>query len=109
MIETKSNRFVLEVRRGVILYLNETADVDDGWWWGSDTDALQNGPFASSADALADARQGGEFKVMHMNHKKFVELDDLPADGHVIVVDTAGALLVRTGERPATAGWSPPN
>jgi hypothetical protein len=113
MTGTEANRFVLEVRAGVILYLNETIDADDGWWWGLDEDPLLEGPFASSADALADARRGGEFKVLHMDDKlsltdeNGLKLEHFSRDGHVVVIDTKGRLLVRTGERPATDVWSP--
>ena len=43
---TDSNVYVLEVRDGVILYLNAQTRARDGWHWGSD-DQFVSGPFAS--------------------------------------------------------------
>jgi hypothetical protein len=100
------NRFILEVRGGIVLYLNRTAGVADGWWWGADTDALQHGPFASSQEALADARRDDAcFRIVHWD-KAVIKRDEpeLRPTGHIVVVDTAGTLWVRTGEE-APEGW----
>jgi hypothetical protein len=97
------NRFVVEVRGGVILFLNRTTEVNDGWWWGSDADPLQHGPFKTSDAALADAsRDIGRFKLVRWNMAALKRDDpELRPTGHVVVVDTAGRLLVKTGEPSA--------
>jgi hypothetical protein len=103
------NRFVIEVRNGMVLFLNQTTDADDGWWWGSDEDPLLEGPFASSTDAVVDARRGSKFKVTYVDKEFIATTQELPANGHVVVFDTKGMLLVKTGERPPTDEWSPKN
>src|SRR5262245_20258846 len=103
------NRFIVEVRGGVVLFFNRMTEVSDGWWWGSDADALQHGPFASSQEAVADAgRNTGKFKLVCWN-KAALKRDDreLRPTGHIVLVDTDGRLLVKTGERPAREGWTP--
>jgi hypothetical protein len=81
----------------------------DGWWWGSDDNPLQVGPFASSEEALADARRGAErFKLVRWNEAELRRPDrPLPPRGHIIVIDTSGKLWARTGERFARADWKP--
>jgi hypothetical protein len=105
----RSNRFVVEVRAGVALFFNRLADVEDGWWWGSDADPLQVGPFESCELALADARRGAEnFKVFRWDAAGLGEPDrPFRPHGHVVVIDTDGRLWVKPGERPARDNWKP--
>jgi hypothetical protein len=101
------NRFVGEVRGGVALFFNLAIDAGDGWWWGSDADLFQVGPFESLEQALADAsRDMGEFKVVRWDAAELQQPDrPLPPRGHIVVVDTGSKLWVKTGELPP-AGWS---
>jgi hypothetical protein len=46
-----TNRTIVEVRGGAVLFFNCRTKVDDGWWWGNDGAPLQHGPFASSDEA----------------------------------------------------------
>jgi len=103
------NRFVVEVRGGVMLFFNRTTEASDGWWWGSDADPLQHGPFPSSQEAVADAgRNMGKFKLVRWD-RTALKRDDRPLRprGHIVLVDTNGQLLVKTGERPAREDWTP--
>jgi hypothetical protein len=105
LVRRNMNRVEAEVRNGVALVLNEATGQEDGWWWGSDSDALIWGPFESLELALADARRGAEdFKLVTWTlANDWAGDDDLPATRHVIVVDTDGKLIVKTGERPVAA------
>jgi hypothetical protein len=140
---SRANRYIAEVRGGLALFFNCTIDVEDGWWWGSDEDPWQWGPFASCEEALADARRGAErFKLVrwHAAERKLVETDleeadveallqghvspatrtaaakalrklrrpdrPLPPRGHLIVIDTGGKVVVKTGERRARGSRS---
>jgi len=106
---TGPNRFIAEVRGGVELFFNRGTDVADGWWWGSDEDPWQRGPFASSEEALADARRGAEqFKLVRWDDAELKRPGKrpLPPCGHIVIGDTGGKLWVKTGERPARAGSS---
>jgi hypothetical protein len=104
------NRFVVQVRSGVVLFFNRAAAVDDGWWWGTDADPLQHGPFASSQAALADARRDDDrFKVVRSDDASIKRDEpELRPTGHIVIIDTAGRLLVKTGEDPPP-GWWPRN
>ena len=104
------NRFILEVRAGVVLFFNCTTEVADGWWWGSDADPLQHGPFASSQEALADAcRDDDRFEVMHWDAAEMQRDEhELRPTGHIVVIDTVGRLWIKTGEDPPE-GWRPRN
>jgi len=103
------NRFIVEVCGGLVLFFNRATKVDDGWWWGSDADPLQQGPFASSREAVADAgRSMGKFKLVRWDVAALKRNDrELRPTGHIIVIDTDGRLFVKTGERPAHEGWTP--
>jgi hypothetical protein len=100
---------VAEVRNGVELFFNRTTHAADGWWWGSDEDPLQVGPFARAAEALEDARRGAErFKIVTWDETELRDgPDHFPATGHIIVIDTGGRLWTKTGERPARGDWKP--
>jgi hypothetical protein len=103
------SRSILEVRRGVILFSNRTTELEDGWWWGSDAGAGPSchGPFATSDEAVADAsRDMGKFKLIRLDAIRSNEPYP-PSTGHIIVIDTGGRLLVKTGERPAREGFAP--
>ena len=100
------NRFVVEVLDGV--FFNRVAGMADGWWWGSEEEPLQHGPFASSQEALADAQCDAEsFKLVIWNHANGWGEDELSPTGHLIVIDTNGRLLVKAGEHPVRANWKP--
>jgi len=102
------NRFIVEVCGGVVLFFNRMTEVDDGWWWGSDADPLQHGPFANSDEAVADARHDGEeLELVTWSHRNNWGEDELRPAGHIVLINTDGRLLVRTGERPAREGWTP--
>jgi hypothetical protein len=105
----KPNRIIVEVRGGIVLFFNRMTEVGDGWWWGPDTNPLQQGPFASSEEALADARRGAEdLKLVRWDDAAIKNDEpDPPPTGHIVLIDTGGRLLVKTGERPAREGWSP--
>jgi len=110
MQNKKLNRFVVEVQNGTVLFLNRATPAADGWWWGSDADPLQRGPFASSEEAVVDARRDldGGFKLVRWDSAELQGEDrPLPPRGHIVVVDTGGRLWVRTGERPVRDGWAP--
>jgi len=98
------NLYVLEVRNGTILYLNERTPAADGWHWGTD-DAFVRGPFASSELALADARRhcDQELKLLILNEANILDdaTEDPPPSGHIIVVDTGSCLWVKKGETPS--------
>jgi hypothetical protein len=100
---------VLEVRHGIILYLNERSSVEDGWHWGTD-DEFVSGPFESYELALADARRhcSQELKLLVLNKQNILDdaTEDPPPSGHIIVVDTAGHLWTRREEAPASDGWT---
>ena len=103
------NRFVVEVHGGVVLFFNRMTEAGDGWWWGSDADSVQHGPFASSQEAVTDAsRDMGRFKLVRWD-RAALKRDDRPLRprGHIVLIDTDGRLLVKTGERPAREDWSP--
>jgi hypothetical protein len=99
------NRFVVEVRGGIALFFNRVVEVDDGWWWGSDTDSLQHGPFASAQEAITDAgRDMGKFKLVRWDAAVLkLKRDDrkLRPTGHIVLIDTNGDLWIRSGEPPA--------
>lgn len=103
------NRFIIEVCGGVVLFFNRMTEVDDGWWWGSDADPLQHGPFASSEAAVADASHDmGKFKLVRWDDAELKGPGrPLRPAGHIVLIDTAGRLFVKTGERPAREGWTP--
>jgi hypothetical protein len=104
----KPNRFVVEVQGGIVLFFNRATEVADGWWWGSDADPLQQGPFASSEEAVADARPDGDkLELVTWSHRNNWGENELRPTGHVVLIDTRGRLLVRTGERPAREDWKP--
>jgi hypothetical protein len=94
-----SNFYVLEVRDGVILYLNERTQVRDGWYWGPD-DKFVDGPFANQDLAIADARQHSDkpLNLIVWNADNFDDADEPSASGNLIVVDTRSRIWVRTGE-----------
>jgi len=52
------NLFVLEVRHGIILFLNERTQVEDGWHWGLEEQFVA-GPFKSYKAAVKHARRNG--------------------------------------------------
>jgi hypothetical protein len=108
---TEENLFILEVRGGVILYLNERTPFADGWYWGTD-DYFRRGPFASASEALADARRGNNLKILYLNSEFLLAdeegrefRDDLPDAGHIIVVNTKGAFWRRPGENEPRGGF----
>ena len=103
----KPNRFVVQVRNGVVLFFNRTTEVEDGWWWGSDADPLQQGPFASSHEAVANARRDDKrFKLVCWDRAALARDDrELRPTGHVVLIDTSGRLWAKTGEHPAREGW----
>src|SRR5262249_25670079 len=103
------NRFVVQISGGMVLFFNRRTELADGWWWGSDADPLQHGPFASRKLALADALPGCDgFKVVTWNSASLSQDDgELAPTGHIVVIDTAGRLFVRSGEIPTRSGWSP--
>jgi hypothetical protein len=104
------NRFVVEVRGGVVLFFNRTTELDDGWWWGFNARPLQHGPFASSDEAVADAsREMGRFKLVRWDDATIWRKnhEELRPTGHIVVIDTNGALFVKTGERPACEATKP--
>src|SRR5262245_36559601 len=108
MQNKKLNRFVLEVQNGTVLFFNRATTAADGWWWGSDADPVQHGPFASSQEAVADARRDGdELELVTWSHHNNWGEDELRPTGHVVLIDTRGRLLVRTRERPARDDWKP--
>jgi hypothetical protein len=104
------NRFIVEVRGGITLFLNRKAEVGDGWWWGSDADPLQHGPFKTSDAALADAsRDMRKFKVVRWDMAALTHDDlELRPTGHIVFIDTGGRLVVKNGEPSAAefqANW----
>jgi hypothetical protein len=104
---TDQNLWVLEVRRGVILYHNQPSRARDGWHWGPDGHPFAGGPFASYDLAVADARRA----VGHIMDFRLLVLDgvaEIPAGGHIIVINTRGRLWIKTGEKPARGGWTLP-
>jgi hypothetical protein len=103
------NRFIVEVRDGIVPFFNRTTDVAHGWWWGSDAGPLQRRPFASADEALVDARRGAErFKLVCWDAAELRRPDrPLPPRGRIVVIDTGGKLLVKSDERPARGGWTP--
>jgi hypothetical protein len=60
-------KFILEVKDGIILFLNEHAPYPDGWYWRTDAGPF-NGPFESIDDAGEAAAiasdPGGEIRVI---------------------------------------------
>jgi len=62
------------------------------------------------AGALADAcRDDDRFKVMRWDAAEMQRDEhELHPTGHIVVIDTAGRLWVRTGEDPPE-GWRPRN
>jgi hypothetical protein len=103
----RPNRFIVEVRGGIVLFFNRVTELADGWWWGSDADPLQQGPFASSQAAVADACRGDErFKLVRWDRAALARDDRaLRPTGHVVLIDTGGTLWAKTGERPARESW----
>jgi hypothetical protein len=108
MMKRRPNRFIVEVRGGVFLFLNRMTGGADGWWWGSDAEPVQVGPFVSSEEALADAsRDMGQFEVRRWDWAELRAPDrPLPSHGCIIVIDTGGNLWCKHGESPP-AGWEP--
>jgi len=105
------NRFVVEVRGGVLLFFNCTTELDDGWWWGFNASPPQHGPFANSDEAVADAScEMGRFKLVRWDDATIRRKnhEELRPTGHIVVIDTDGALFVKTGERPACEGDKTP-
>jgi hypothetical protein len=88
-----SNLYVLEVRRGIILYLNQRTDVHDGWWWGTD-EQFVGGPFESSELAAEDARRHADkpLNLILLNVNNFATAEEPSPSGNLIVVDTNGCL-----------------
>jgi len=79
---TDSNLYVLEVRDGVILYLNAQTRARDGWHWGSD-DQFVSGPFASYELAMEDARRHSDkpLNLIILNADNFHAADDPSPSG----------------------------
>jgi hypothetical protein len=101
----KLSRTVFEVRHGIALVINRAVRSDDGWWWGNAEE--QNGPFASSDEAVADAsRDMGKFKLLRWDIAAIRSNKLFPLSGHIVVFDTGGRLLVTKGDRPAREGWA---
>jgi hypothetical protein len=94
-----SNLYVLEVRRGIILYLNQRTDVRDGWWWGTDEQFVA-GPFESFELATAAARRHADrpLELIVLTADNFDAADGLTPSGNLIVVDTDGAIWALAGE-----------
>jgi hypothetical protein len=107
LVRTNINRFVVEVRGGVVLYLNQATDKADGWWWGNDSKPLIWGSFESLELALADASRGAEdFKVVSWTVENGeIKCDDVSVIRHIVVIDTRSRLITLVGERPARDGW----
>jgi hypothetical protein len=101
-----ANLYVLEIRAGVILYLNERTPTKDGWWWGTD-DEFVRGPFANYELAVADARlhHDTELDLLVWDKNNFGEQGEPSPAGNLIVINTEGRLWVRSSE-PPVAGWS---
>jgi hypothetical protein len=50
----------------------------------------------------------GKFKLVRLDNAVIRSNKPYPpSTGHIVVIDTGGRLLVKTGERPAREGWSP--
>jgi hypothetical protein len=98
------NLYVLEVRTGIILYLNQRTAVEDGWWWGTDDEFVQ-GPFMNYESAVADARRrnAGDLNLIVWNKDTFGLSGEPSPNGNLIVIDTGGHLWVRDQERPVNA------
>ena len=98
------NLYVLEVRTGIILSLNERTAVKGGWWWGTDDEFLQ-GPFTSYKSAVADARQrnAGDLNLIVWDKDTFGLAKEPSPSGNLIVIDTGGRLWVRDQKRPVNA------
>ena len=96
-----SNLYVMEIRAGVILYLNEKTRAKDGWWWG-DGEKFVRGPFASYELAIADARQHHDkaLRLIVWNKNNYGASGEPSPRGNLIVIDTEGALWVRSSEPP---------
>jgi hypothetical protein len=93
------NLYVLEVRNGLILYLNERTSAKDGWHWGTDN-AFVEGPFPSYELAVAAAQRhcDQERKLMIMTSENIFDPDDYPTSGCLIVVNTDGYVWARETE-----------
>jgi hypothetical protein len=106
-----TDKWVLEIRNGVVLFLNERvhASEEDGWWWGTDERAITWGPFESSEAAVEDACMASDEPIKIVTRDdtemKIPEAEAPPAhtDGFVTinVVDTKGHIWLKTGEKPA--------
>jgi len=109
LVRTNINRFVVEVRGGVVLSLNQATDKADGWWWGNDSTPLIWGSFESLELALADASRGAEdFNVVSWTVENGkIKGDDVSVIRHIVVIDTRSRLITLAGERPARDGWHP--
>jgi hypothetical protein len=101
-----ADKFVLEVRGGVVLYLNEPASPgeSDGWWWGFDEVPTLHGPFASAELAVKDASAQSTKPLKVITHDNIETMEGFHTDGYVTinVVDTAGEVWVCVYEKPAT-------
>jgi hypothetical protein len=98
------NLYVLEVRDGIILYLNARTPVSDGWWWGTD-DTFQEGPFPTYEAAVRHVRRHGAegFNLIIWTRENFLDASEPSPSGQLIVIDTDGQLWTRDGERPVNA------
>jgi hypothetical protein len=78
-------KFILEVKDGVILFLNEHEPYPDGWYWRTDAGPLI-GPFESIEDAgkaAAIASDSGVAIRVIDTGGQIVEAPDDPPAGHV--------------------------
>jgi hypothetical protein len=98
MSDTDSNLYVLEVRDGIILHLNEYTSVADGWHWGTD-DRFVSGPFASYELALEAARQHSDrpLNLIVLNADNFFDNEPSPS-GNIIVINTDGHIWAARGD-----------
>ena len=102
-----SNFYVLEVRNGIILFLNEQTHARDGWHWGTDNESI-SGPFASSELAVEDARRHSDKPLNLIRWTKDNFLTNKPsASGNLIVVDTGGHVWARSDEEVPKAAKVP--
>jgi hypothetical protein len=78
-------KFILEVKDGIILFLNEHAPYPDGWYWRTDAGPF-NGPFESVDDAGEAAAiasdPGVEIRVIDTGGRSAKAPHD-PPGGHV--------------------------
>jgi len=96
------NLYVLEVRNGIILYLNERTSARNGWYWGTH-DAFKAGPFENHNLAIEHVRRhtGKSFNLIVWTADNFDEADEPSPSGNLIVVDTGGHVWVSGREQPA--------